>query len=312
MAWISKEELKEIRKVTLFSYLERNNPDELKRVGNGEYKMKSHDSLQLSEYGPWHRFSDDTKGRSALDYLIKVEGLSLPDAAIKIKNSEGIYVDRNSIKDKPEKPLILPSKALNNKELLVYLNKRGIDLEIINYFLEHDLMYQSKEGNIIFLGYEDGKVKFAESRNIGFDKREVKNVSGSKKEYSFKFVGNNKEEVHVFEGPIDLLSFATLAKLNGKNWKDYTYISLSGVGLKNGLGNALMHYLDRNKDVKKILLHLDNDMAGKRCTEKLFDALSNVYEIVDQSPTRCFKDCNEQLMFVTGKKFLSRDDDIER
>jgi len=56
-------------------------PQELVPLKHGEYCLRSHDSLKISN-GKWHWFSRGIGGRSALDYLIKVEGIPFMDAVL--------------------------------------------------------------------------------------------------------------------------------------------------------------------------------------------------------------------------------------
>ena len=53
--------------------------------------------------------------------------------------------------------------------------------------------------------------------------------TGSKKQYSFRLTAENTGEVHLFECAIDLLSYATLMKLEGKDWRQFNLVSLAGV-----------------------------------------------------------------------------------
>ncbi len=50
-----------------------------------------------------------------------------------------------------------------------------------------------------------------------------------------------------------------------------------------------------NKQIKEIILHLDNDRAGYETSEKIKHHLSGRYEIFDRSPKK-FKDINEILL----------------
>lgn len=50
-----------------------------------------------------------------------------------------------------------------------------------------------------------------------------------------------------------------------------------------------------NKQIKEIILHLDNDRAGYETSEKIKHHLNGRYEICDRSPKK-FKDINEILL----------------
>ena len=52
MPYISKEDLEQARRIDLLTYLKTCEPDELVSMGHEKYKLKSHDSLKLSN-GKW-------------------------------------------------------------------------------------------------------------------------------------------------------------------------------------------------------------------------------------------------------------------
>ena len=55
-------------------------------------------------------------------------------------------------------------------------------------------------------------------------------AKGSSKECSFRILAKEKvNSIHLFEGAIDLLSYATLLKEKGTDWRKINLISLSGV-----------------------------------------------------------------------------------
>ena len=74
MPYISKEDLEQARRIDLLTYLKTCEPDELVSMGHEKYKLKSHDSLKLSN-GKWFWWSHNIGGSTALDYLIRVKGI---------------------------------------------------------------------------------------------------------------------------------------------------------------------------------------------------------------------------------------------
>ena len=79
MTYIASEDILKARDIDLLSYLKKHAPNELVRVGHDVYSIKTHDSLKISN-GKWMWWSRGVGGKSALDYLIKVEGMSFLDA----------------------------------------------------------------------------------------------------------------------------------------------------------------------------------------------------------------------------------------
>ena len=81
MAYFEKEEIRQAKQMSAIEFLKRYRPEELVRCGTGEYELRSHDSFKISESTSlWHWKSRDIGGKSALDYLVRVEGVPFTDA----------------------------------------------------------------------------------------------------------------------------------------------------------------------------------------------------------------------------------------
>ena len=116
----------------LLTYLQNYEPGELMKSG-GEYCTRTHDSLKIS-HGKWMWWSRGFGGASALDYLIKVQGLSFSDAVHTILNYTGTRVPVRAEpppKEPVKKELLLPERSPTSDVITDYLFSRGIDLEII-------------------------------------------------------------------------------------------------------------------------------------------------------------------------------------
>ena len=169
----------------------------------------------------------------------------------------------------------------------------------------------------MFVGYDEKKEpKYAAYRSTN-KRRIMGDCSGSKKDYSFRLGKENLEEVHLFECAIDLLSYATLAKLNGQDWKEMSFVSLSGVYSPakkiedSKVPIALEKYLVSNPSVRKIRIHFDNDIAGRKAAQTLKTILPDKYEIVDEPP-KAGKDFNDFLcmrMGIYNKKTHERNEE---
>ena len=79
MSYVSPETVALAKQVDLLSYLQSADPGQLVRVSGDTYCTREHDSLKISN-GKWHWFSQGIGGRTALDYLIKVQGMGFVDA----------------------------------------------------------------------------------------------------------------------------------------------------------------------------------------------------------------------------------------
>lgn len=156
-----------------------------------------------------------------------------------------------------------------------------------------------------FVGFDENrKPKYAAFRATN-SRRILGDCSGSDKHYSFRLADSESNEVHLFECAIDLLSYATLSKLSGKDWRQENLVSLAGVYLpKEKIEDsttpaAVIKYLAERPDIQKIHIHFDNDNAGRKATQALKVILPKRYEIFDEPPKKG-KDYNDYLCIQLG------------
>ena len=97
---------------------------------------------------------------------------------------------------------------------------------------------------------------------------------------------------------IDAMSFASLAVMEGRNWKKDALLSLAGVfqtKRKDVVPVALSQYLNDHPSVKVIHLHLDNDEVGRGAAAGIVGGLSDRYQVLDEPPDSRYKDMNDQV-----------------
>lgn len=296
MHLIPQEDIDRAREIDLLTYLTYYEPDNLRHISGNTYCTVEHDSLIISN-GKWCWFSRGIGGKNALKYLIQVKGLPFRDAVEKLIGniSEPLQSPKPMPNKSPPKELVFPEVNSNTTRVTQYLQKRGIDLEIICWCIEHKLIYETtKYGNVIFMGYDNkGKPKHGSVRStIGSYKGDLK---GSDKRFTFKLVkAAHPKKVHVFEAVPDLLSYATIVKLTGGNWRKESYLSLAGIG-GTALPKALEQFLKDYPEISHIYLHLDNDEAGRNATKNIREKLKDNYVVRDQPPPSG-KDFNEYLL----------------
>ena len=186
-----------------------------------------------------------------------------------------------------------------------YLQRRGINPDIINRCIQAGILYESQYYNplsehhnaavCVFAGRDESdKVVFAALRGIFRDFK--KDKAGSDKRYNFCFPAKKSKSRHlaVFEAPIDALSHATLQQRNGWEWDGHR-LSLGGTS-----SVALISFLERNPQIRRVILHLDNDEAGIIAARKIktqLNADSRFSHIrVSVNPPRRGNDYNEALL----------------
>lgn len=303
MPYVSAEALQEARKVDLLSYLQSNEPGNLVRISGNNYCTKEHDSLKISN-GKWYWFSRGFGGVSALDYLIKVKNYTLPQAVEAVAGRTLTTEPSYYFAPKPEpKKLIMPQLEKYPYRAIGYLKSRGIHEEVINYCVEHSMLFETLQyHNAVFVGYDkEGIARYAAMR--GTRSKYKGEVTGSDKHFSFSIMENaGADHVHVFESAIDLMSYASLEIMDGKPWKDAALLSLAGVFMpkrENVVPVALSRFLGDYDTISAIHLHLDNDEVGRGAAAGILGGLKDKYQITDEPPA-VGKDVNEQLVQRLG------------
>lgn len=307
MPYIPPEVIEQARQIDLLSYMKAFEPNELVRISGNNYTTRTHDSLKISN-GKWMWWSQRIGGYNALDYLIKVKEYSFVEAVETLMGKAAVMSTltvRPKQKEQP-KVLLLPEKSDTTDRITEYLFGRGIDYSIIEYCIAKGYIFESLPyHNLVCVGFdESGKAKYAAYRAT-IDRRILGDCSGSDKHYSFRIADSKSDTVHLFECAIDLLSYATLAKISGRDWRQENLVSLAGVYLpKEKIEDsttpaALVQYLKSKPQIKKIVLHLDNDNTGRKAAEALKVILPDSYEVIDDPPPKG-KDFNDFLCLKLG------------
>ena len=306
-----QKQIQQAKAMDLLTYLSQYEPKELVHISGNNYCTKTHDSLKISN-GKWYWFSRGIGGRSALDYLIKVKGMPFTEAVGMLLGYSARLPSTSS--SQPANPrqqtLLLPEAQEGNPVCVInYLTGRGISRSILDYCIDHKLLYESKDyHSAVFVGYDtDGAAHYAAIRStIGNYKGEA---SGSSKRFSFSICKPiSPATVHVFESAIDLLSFATMEFRAGRDWQRDALLSLAGVFTQRRekvVPVALSQFLSDHPSIRTLCLHLDNDRAGRDATKGITEGLADrPYRIIDCPPTHG-KDVNDQLLW---ERFRTRQD----
>lgn len=303
--YASKEELARAREMDLLTYLQQFEPNNLVYKGGGTYSTLTHDSLKISN-GVWHWWSRGIGGRSALDYLI-ADGKSLPEAVAILngvaptgRGEKSGGASRPQKKRQP-KPFALPPAHGDNRRVFAYLTRRGISPEIINHCIKHGLLFEDAEHhNAVFVGIDTGGIpRYATLRSTLSGSTFLRDVEGGDKRYCFSLrAQGDSNAVFVFEGAIDALSYATLDRLAGRDWRQRNYLSLGGVSRQPRnkppvLPLALEQYLKEHPATDNVVLCLDADGTGRAAAAVIRSLLPG--RILWDRPPRQGKDYNDYL-----------------
>ena len=314
MPYIAPEVILEAKRMDLLTYLQNYEPQELVHFGGNTYCTREHDSLKISN-GKWYWFSRGIGGRSALDYLIKVKDMPFLKAVETIMGRAATVPPVFVAPKKKQKTLLLPEASPSTDRVIRYLTGRGIDWELIDYCLQTGLLYESLPyHNAVFVGMDScGKPRYACLRGTCSDFKGE--ATGSDKRFSFSIPAKSESEnLHLFESAIDLLSFATIQKMEGVDWQADHLLSLAGVYRprkelqESSFPLALREYLGSYPDIQKVVLRLDNDFTGRLASRALMEMLSGKYEVVCSLPPRG-KDYND---FLCIRKRITKNQNPER
>jgi len=300
MPYATAEDIAKAREMDLLTYLQNYEPGELRKVANGTYCTREHDSLKISN-GKWYWFSRKIGGASALDYLIHVKGYSLP-AAVETILGRSLEKPPVSYKqpDRSSKVLLLPPRNENPRKVTAYLRSRGIHPAIIDFCYRNNLLYEGMPyHNAVFIGYDEkGIPRYAALR--GTASKYKGEATGSDKQYSFNIpTAKESTTLHLFEAAIDLLSYATMEYRAGRDWNKDHLLSLAGVFVtvrEDVVPVALERYLRVHPEIDTLILHLDRDAIGRGAAQGIINGLGKQYAIRDELP-EYGNDVNDTLRY---------------
>lgn len=307
MPYIPPEVIEQARQIDLLTYLQAFEPGELVRLSPNNYTTRTHDSLKISN-GKWMWWSRRIGGYNALDYLVKVKGCSFVEAVETLMGKAAVMPSITISKPKVDVPkvLLLPDKSASTDKICEYLFGRGIDYSIIDYCISHGLIFESLPyHNLVFVGNDKANQPRYAAYRATNERRLMGDCTGSDKHYSFRIADSESDELHLFECAIDLLSFATLERMAGRNWREHNLVSLAGVYApkqkieESTTPAALITALEDKPETRKIYLHFDNDNTGRRAAAALMTILPDRYEVINQPPN-VGKDYNDYLCYQLG------------
>lgn len=278
--YYTKEQLLAAREASALEYAKSRGYD-LVAEGGGYYRLREHDSMVFRSDGRWWWNSRQQKGR-ALDFMLIYEGKTLTEAVLILTNDPAVAGGGASNADyRPKEaapqpqPFVLPERADNTAQLHRYLcGKRKLDRDILTELIQSRRLYQSRRqlptGKVIynatFVGMDDaGKPRYAFQRSLQDRKPYRIEVSGSDKRWPFVMpaASPSSDTVILFEAAIDAISEATVAKLEGRDWRCVHRLATGG----NYLPDAVLHFLTAHPELQRVALGFDNDVGGQGLVE---------------------------------------------
>lgn len=292
---VTKEQITAAKQMCAMEYLKRYEPDRLKRCSKGEYELTDHGSFKINERSSlWHWKSRDIGGKSALDFLVYVDGRQFTDVVLQLCGESPAYVPPAHAK--AVNGFALPPAAPDNKKVAAYLKNRGIDESTIRLCLESGILYESKDyHNAVFVG-KDGRgiPRYAALRgtyDVSGKKPFKVEQSGSLKEYCFCLPAEpGSVRLALYESAIECLAHRTLEHDDDSKWR----LSLGGIyapkegepdrELKRPL--ALCCFILSHPEITELELCLNNDFAGRWATRHLKAMYEDFFTVIENLPQK--------------------------
>lgn len=147
MPGVTEQEIAQAKQMNLYQYMQLCEPDNFKPEGPGQFRHKGHSSLTFAEDGSWTYFKTKATGRTALNYLIAVEGVSFVEAVREINRIQGgvrpsfqpVKTPPHPAEKKPAKEFKLPNIVVNTIvaarfiELYVYNAMASLSIATLCY-----------------------------------------------------------------------------------------------------------------------------------------------------------------------------------
>lgn len=276
------------------------------------FSLKEHDSVRISKKkNMFWRNSNGASG-SIIDFVMEFESCSFDEAVEKLADRYGLNVGEytKEVKRVVKKPENLPKwkeyepnqikypiAGRDNTSVFNYLTqKRCIDVEVANYFLEEKLVYQDKYGNCVFATKD-----YACCKKFVRDKYSNKfswDVKGCNYNECFFIEGKNSDKLIVAEAIIDIMAIMTFFRNSGIDFREYNYLALNGTGKYK----SVFYHLEKRAAIKEVVTAFDFDDAGKKAAKKVEDGIKEEYP--DRKVKSVFppsgKDWDEYLQKLKG------------
>ena len=290
----------------MLGYLQRTEPNNLKPSALGEYMLKDHDSLKISN-GKFNWFSRGIGGANAIDFLVKVRGVEFKAAVRELAGETFTPSFGNRVPpDIPPKCEVpnphdyvaffeLPKANSHNNDVIEYLKGRGIEENVIIACIEAKLLYQSTAYRKPLFHIEDGEKKPLYHDVDGVQKHRYESIKGgcvfvgydnqsnpkfaceraTDSDFKKDIFGSNKEFgfcMSPTESDSKLYVFEgaidclSHASISQISGADWNGYRLSLGGVSS---LALTNFLDSNPQVGTVYLCLDNDKSGKEATKRI-------------------------------------------
>lgn len=299
----TEEQIDYANHVNIIEYAKRQGY-EVVEYAKGYFRIPDYGGLLL-EPDKWY-WEAERRGGGPIQFVMAMKGLTWVEAVKELVNESNPDYLCNPFEEPVRKhsrrtdksKFRLPAKNTTYEHIFAYLIKsRRLDQSLVQKLVKDKQLYEDTNHNCVFVGYDkEGIARFASMRGTKTQQPYKGDAAGSDKRYAFSLSGST-DKVYIFESPIDLISYQTMLKRSGMEFKDHA-ITLAGVSI-----TALERYLNDYPDIKKLVVCTDNDEAGEEAFRQIYRTYSESHVVRRQSP-KPYKDFNEYLVRKEFQKFL--------
>ena len=245
------------------------------------FSTENHASFKLNKRNNvWYLHSEGIGGNN-IDFMKKYLNASIKEVLAWAEQQNFSSFQHQSNSNPKQETLannytIIEVKDIQHPALLEYLKSRKVENQTI-YLKE--IHYRVNDKSYFGIGFKNDSAGY-EIRN------KYSKICLGKKDVST--IKNDSENLKIFEGFFDFLSFKNIEKSLENESSDY--VILNSVSMISKIKNSLENY-------KKIELYFDNDEAGNRAVEMLKNEMGNIEDC--RVLYSDFKDLNEWAMSST-------------
>ena len=247
------------------------------------FSTENHASFKLDKRNNvWYLHSEGIGGNN-IDFMMKYLKASVKEVLEWAEKQNFSSFDQQNFPNQKLENLhknyeIIEVKEIQHPALMEYLRTRKVETQ--TEFLK-EIHYQMNDKNYFGIGFKNDSGGY-EIRN------KYSKICLGKKDVST--IKNDSENLKIFEGFFDFLSFKNVENFLEKEPSDY--IILNSVSMIHNIKNSLENY-------ENIELYFDNDEAGSRAAEMLKNEMENVEDC--RVLYSDFKDLNEYLTQQTNE-----------
>lgn len=274
------------------------------------YSLKEHDSIMIDvDRNVYWQNSVPGSGRcigeqgSVIDFAMRFNHMTCYEAIKEFEQIISGYYEVRKTKgqnNKQQSPgeLILPERDINMRKVFAYLTKtRCIAQSIVQDMVNRKILYQDKNGNCVFVGYDiedKNKIIFATKRGTNTKKPFYGDVKGCNYDKCL-YIDNDSDILCVTEAVIDAMSIMTMTVNDDTK---FDYLVLAGIGK----WKCIDIYLKTGK-FRKVIIAVDNDKAGIEIAEIIWNFMEQHYSSIEKSkvlpPLKQGKDWNKVLQTIS-------------